>query len=394
MDSSFPKDTPRVGWRVTYFWQRNIHRTGACRLGPDVVLQAPAATLYDESWASRSGNPRREQITYPVTEWAEWYVRTAVIRAPGWREGLRGPKVRSAAKAAEILAHQALLDHERMTMLLLDRDWRLLAIHETAVGGLHGCALTPRDVMRVPFLVGASIMILAHNHPSGDPTPSDDDVRMTAAVARACVATGIRFAEHLVLSRAMGHRAVAQYASAQPERYERIETVTGFPQGTDTNVTKPPTPSEELALRPYGRLARFVMRTAMVEAPGREGRPRPRLRNFDDFLRAPPVQRLYEETRSTLVTFCVDGTLGLLAVHAAHPAGAVHLHEARSVYAVAATVPTSTIMLAHNHVDKNGRWDEADRRMTHEIMTGLEPIGLNVAEHVVVSGQSARSVMH
>ena len=55
-------------------------------------------------------------------------------------------------------------------------------------GGAHGCALTPRDVLAPALRDGASAIVLIHNHPSGDPTPSPEDVVMTRAVADACPA--------------------------------------------------------------------------------------------------------------------------------------------------------------------------------------------------------------
>jgi len=93
------------------------------------------------------------------------------------------------------------LDHEEVWLLSLDGRNGLRAARRVAQGGLHGCALTPRDILRPALRHAASALILLHNHPSGDPTPSDDDVRMTRAVAAACDVVGIPLLDHVVVAR-------------------------------------------------------------------------------------------------------------------------------------------------------------------------------------------------
>jgi DNA repair protein RadC len=82
-----------------------------------------------------------------------------------------------------------------------DHDSRLLGATRIAQGGLHGCALTPRDVLRPALRDGGSAIVVIHNHPSGDPTPSPDDIKMTAALAVACDVVGIELLDHVVVAR-------------------------------------------------------------------------------------------------------------------------------------------------------------------------------------------------
>jgi DNA repair protein RadC len=95
----------------------------------------------------------------------------------------------------------AALDHEEVWLLGLDGKNGLRGAQRVAQGGAHGCALLPRDVLRPAVRDGASAIILLHNHPSGDPTPSLDDVRMTRALASACEIVGINLLDHVVVAR-------------------------------------------------------------------------------------------------------------------------------------------------------------------------------------------------
>ena len=93
------------------------------------------------------------------------------------------------------------LDHEEVWLLALDGKNGLRSATRVAQGGVHGCALTPRDVLRPAVRDSASAIILLHNHPSGDPTPSIDDVTMTSLLASACDVVGIQLLDHVVVAR-------------------------------------------------------------------------------------------------------------------------------------------------------------------------------------------------
>ena len=95
----------------------------------------------------------------------------------------------------------ASLDHEEVWLLALDGRNGLRTALRIAQGGMHGCALTPRDILRPALRDGASAIVLVHNHPSGDPSPSQEDVRMTRAVAMACEVVGLELLDHVVVAR-------------------------------------------------------------------------------------------------------------------------------------------------------------------------------------------------
>lgn len=95
----------------------------------------------------------------------------------------------------------ASLDHEEVWLLMLDGRNRLVAARRIAQGGLHGCALTPRDVLRPAVRESASAIILVHNHPSGDPFPSQEDIVMTRAIVRAGEIVAVPLLDHVIVAR-------------------------------------------------------------------------------------------------------------------------------------------------------------------------------------------------
>jgi DNA repair protein RadC len=95
----------------------------------------------------------------------------------------------------------ATLEHEEVWLLTLDGRNGLLGASRIAQGGLHGCALTPRDVLRPAVRDGASAIVVIHNHPSGDPNPSAEDLRMTEALAVACEVVGVELLDHVIVAR-------------------------------------------------------------------------------------------------------------------------------------------------------------------------------------------------
>ncbi|HYV99645.1 MAG TPA: JAB domain-containing protein [Gemmatimonadaceae bacterium] len=89
---------------------------------------------------------------------------------------------------------------ECLLLLGLDARNNVIGLVEVARGGLHGCAVTVADVLRAALTLNASRIILSHNHPSEDPTPSPEDRFMTEAVRAGCDAVGIAFCDHIVVA--------------------------------------------------------------------------------------------------------------------------------------------------------------------------------------------------
>jgi DNA repair protein RadC len=90
---------------------------------------------------------------------------------------------------------------EQFRVLYLDRKNVLVADEEQAKGTVDHVPVYPREVAKRSLELNASAIILVHNHPSGDPTPSRADVDMTAQVETACAAIGVSLHDHVVIGR-------------------------------------------------------------------------------------------------------------------------------------------------------------------------------------------------
>jgi DNA repair protein RadC len=93
------------------------------------------------------------------------------------------------------------LDHEELWALVLDGHQGLRAARRVASGGLHGLHVGARDPLRFALRDGGSSFVLVHNHPSGDPAPSAEDVRFTEEVARAADVVGVPLLDHVIVAR-------------------------------------------------------------------------------------------------------------------------------------------------------------------------------------------------
>jgi DNA repair protein RadC len=105
--------------------------------------------------------------------------------------------------AVERWAHPKLatLDHEELWLLALDGQHGLRAARRVASGGLHGLHVGARDPLRIALREGASAFILVHNHPSGDPAPSPEDIAFTRTVEHAAALVSIPLLDHVVIAR-------------------------------------------------------------------------------------------------------------------------------------------------------------------------------------------------
>lgn len=92
-------------------------------------------------------------------------------------------------------------DTEQFRVLYLDTKNTLISDEEQARGTVNHVPVYPREVAKRALELNASALILVHNHPSGDPTPSQSDVEMTARIKEACDALGITLHDHLIIGR-------------------------------------------------------------------------------------------------------------------------------------------------------------------------------------------------
>ena len=96
---------------------------------------------------------------------------------------------------------------EQFRLLFLDNKNALIADEQQQRGTVNHTPVYPREVVKRALELGASAIILVHNHPSGDPTPSEDDIAMTKEVAAAAEKLGIAVHDHIVIGR-KGHASL------------------------------------------------------------------------------------------------------------------------------------------------------------------------------------------
>ncbi len=96
------------------------------------------------------------------------------------------------------MAHR---ETEQFRVLYLDRKNVLIADEEQAKGTVDHVPVYPREVAKRALELNASALILVHNHPSGDPTPSSADIDMTHQISAACDALGLSLHDHLIIGK-------------------------------------------------------------------------------------------------------------------------------------------------------------------------------------------------
>lgn len=96
------------------------------------------------------------------------------------------------------MAHR---ETEQFRVLFLDRKNVLVADEEQAKGTVDHVPVYPREIVKRALELNASALILVHNHPSGDPTPSEADRTMTRQVQDACAALGLVLHDHLIIGK-------------------------------------------------------------------------------------------------------------------------------------------------------------------------------------------------
>ena len=92
------------------------------------------------------------------------------------------------------------LTYEVFLVLVFDTKHKLLGLAEAARGGISSVQVPIAEVLRPALLLPARAVILIHNHPSGDPTPSKDDDAITARIVASAELVGLKVLDHLVLT--------------------------------------------------------------------------------------------------------------------------------------------------------------------------------------------------
>jgi len=172
-------------------------RASALDLANAVLAAADGAhglvrTRYDELCAIPGiGSARAAQILAAVE-----LGRRTLTRAARERVQIVSPR----AAAEFLLPQYGNRPVEQFGVLLLDTKHRVLRTLVLSVGTLDASIVHPREVFGAAAAAGAAALVLFHNHPSGDPKPSQDDVQLTRRLAAAGVLMGIDVIDHVILA--------------------------------------------------------------------------------------------------------------------------------------------------------------------------------------------------
>jgi DNA repair protein RadC len=123
------------------------------------------------------------------------------------RENLDRRTVETPAQVWDLLgAEMRALPTESLRVVLLDTKYKLLRVDEIFRGSVNECLAHPREIFRPALLHSAYALILVHNHPSGDPLPSEADRKLTMRLREAANLMQIALVDHIILGSGDGGR--------------------------------------------------------------------------------------------------------------------------------------------------------------------------------------------
>lgn len=110
------------------------------------------------------------------------------------------PVIRSPEEvAALVMEEMRYLDREHFNVLILNTKNQVLAIENISIGTLNSSSVHPRELFKAAVKKSAASLILVHNHPSGDPTPSQQDLDLTKRLMEAGEVIGINILDHIII---------------------------------------------------------------------------------------------------------------------------------------------------------------------------------------------------
>ncbi len=124
--------------------------------------------------------------------------RIALVREPA-APAFPAENLRTSSDVWQAFRFLEQRDREEFWVALLDGKNRLIGTHQVSVGTLTASLVHPREFAKPLILASAAACVLVHVHPSGDPTPSAEDVAITERLVRACEILGVGVLDHVVI---------------------------------------------------------------------------------------------------------------------------------------------------------------------------------------------------
>jgi len=185
---------------------------GPARLALAVAL-LEALPLPELAWASADALQARTGIGGARA--AALAAAFELGRRGSWAPPRRGEQILDPGRVAELMRFAAHAERECFHVVLLDVRGRLLRAERVAEGSLTQCPVSPRDALRPAVREGAHGVVFVHNHPSGDPSPSPEDVDLTERLRAAAELVGVLARDHVIVASG-GH-----YSFAEAGRWRR-----------------------------------------------------------------------------------------------------------------------------------------------------------------------------
>jgi DNA repair protein RadC len=175
----------------------------AILLGGQTSLDAAAIALQDglARLQNRAQNPLLSELRQARI--------VALLEICRRREAVNAQPSRVVLSARDIgphlVAKYSREPQERLGVVLLDSRRRMIAEREVYIGQHDAVYVSPRWILKHAIVEDAAVIIIFHNHPSGDPTPSGPDVDLTERLKQVCAAMDVELFDHIVIGRKTYH---------------------------------------------------------------------------------------------------------------------------------------------------------------------------------------------
>lgn len=141
---------------------------------------------------------------------------TTIVQLPLVRQ-VAGVNVKTSEDVFKVCQDIANLAQESFHVLSLNVKNKLIGRSMVTLGIVDSCFIHPREVFRSAIMKNASAIVLVHNHPSGDPTPSAEDIRITNQLIEAGKIVDIRIVDHVIIGAEMKTGTNRRYISLREE---------------------------------------------------------------------------------------------------------------------------------------------------------------------------------
>jgi len=153
-----------------------------------------------EKPSNESADTENRKETSPNKRYRGKECRVCLIKEEDDNNG-KPITIASSKVAYEVVKEElGLADRETLLSILLSTRLHLIGVELIATGGLNACFTAPRELFRGAILANADSVILAHNHPSGDVTPSPEDIEFTQRMIKAGNLLGIKIRDHIIVT--------------------------------------------------------------------------------------------------------------------------------------------------------------------------------------------------